>query len=558
MYREISRTVSFSRLQAVEHESLVNLLADRAGVPVPNLKAVGNASAEIALIAFEGGGIPLQDIDEDELTDELLIGVWNALGTLHAANISHGQLRAGSVRVVEGRPVLFDLGLGSLAPGPDELAGDIVELLFSLGLLVGSTRAAETAFECLGSDSLVEALPYLQVPAVSAVSRRQTDKPKRIVAELNDAVLRLTGAEKPERVPLRRVSLKSLAMLGLILLVGSALIPLITEVDYAEIWGVLETADWSLILVALVIGHTQYLPQATSTMFAVVAKLPFWPLLILQTASQFISLAIPSSAARVAMNATFLQKFGVSVTAAVAQGAIDGFSGFLVQAAILIIVLLTGDVDLGLQTDTGDVPWLLLLGGVALVLAVLVVVILRVRKLHDRIVPVIGEAWEALTEVLRQPTRAIGLLTSNFVYWNVLGLTLWVLLEAVGAPVSYGGRVVRGGRHQPPRRIHAGAGRGGRRRGNGGCFACNLRCRTVDSIRRNRVLSADHVLPARPSRAIRDAVAGTPWLPLSTHPVASRSALCGCDPFITRIDSDRVDRGPSLFWRFAGGRFVLS
>jgi uncharacterized protein (TIRG00374 family) len=39
--------------------------------------------------------------------------------------------------------------------------------------------------------------------------------------------------------------------------------------------------------------------------------------------------------------------------------------------------------------------------------------------------------------VLRHPSRAIGLLASNFVYWNVLGLTLWILLGAVGSGVGY-------------------------------------------------------------------------------------------------------------------------
>jgi uncharacterized membrane protein YbhN (UPF0104 family) len=138
------------------------------------------------------------------------------------------------------------------------------------------------------------------------------------------------------------------------------------------------------------------------------------------------------------MNAAFLHKFGVSITTAVAQGAIDGFSGFLVQAAILIFILLTGDVDLGLDIEPSEVPWLLILGGVALLLIGVVVAVLRVRKLRDRIVPVVRQAWGALMVVLRQPVRAIGLLGSNFVYWNLLGLTLWLVLHAVGADVSFG------------------------------------------------------------------------------------------------------------------------
>jgi uncharacterized protein (TIRG00374 family) len=438
IYREIGRTVSLTRLQAVEHEALVGLMAARAGVSVPELRAVGSASSDVALIAVDRVGVPLSDLGEDDLADDLLVDIWRNLARLHAANISHGQMRASSVRVSEQGALLVDLGLGSLAPEVDDSAADVVELLFSLALLVGAERAARSAHDGLGQEGLVEALPYLQVPAVSAVNRRQVDKPKKVVADLSEAVLAATGVEKPEPVELRRVSLKSLLAVGLVLLIGSALIPLITGVDYAEIWDVLEGADWALIVSALILGHTQFFPQATSTMFAVTTKLPFWPLLVLQTASQFISLAIPSSAGRVAMNAAFLHKFGVPVSAAVAQGAIDGFSGFLVQAIILVIVLLTGDVDLGLEIDPSDVPWLLVLGVIALLILIVVTILWRVRTIRERVAPILRQAWDAFTAVLKQPTRAIGLLFSNFVYWNVMGATLWILLEAVGAPISYG------------------------------------------------------------------------------------------------------------------------
>jgi uncharacterized protein (TIRG00374 family) len=229
----------------------------------------------------------------------------------------------------------------------------------------------------------------------------------------------------------------SLITLGLILLLAFALIPRLTQVDYAEIWSVLQHADWALIVLAVLVGHTQFFPSATSTMFAVSVKLPFWPLLILQTASQFIALAIPSSAGRVAMNAAFLHKFGVSITTALAQGAIDGFSGFLVQVALLLIILLTGDIDLGLNIDPADVPWLLILGIVVLLVIVVIVVVLKVPRIRDRVVPVITQGWDALLVVMHQPSRAIGLLVSNFVFWNVLGLTLWIVIQSVGSNLSY-------------------------------------------------------------------------------------------------------------------------
>lgn len=437
-YREMGRSVAYSRLQAVEHEALVTLMVERAGVNAPRLLAAGSASAEMALVAFDGGGTRLDEVDASKIDSQWLTRLWEEVGKLHAAGISHGSLDGGAVRVDGEEPVITDFALGSVAPDTDDQAGDVVELLFSLALAVGPEEAVRAAHAGLGDDALVAALPYLQVPAVSAPSRRRADKPKEVIAALKDSVITLTGTQPPEPVKLRRVTLRSLLMTGLLLLVAFSLIPALAQIDYAEIWDVLQSADWWLIVAALLVGQIQFFPQATSTMFAVSVRLPFWPLLILQTASQFISLAIPSSAGRVAMNAAFLHKFGISVPVALAQGAIDGFSGFLVQAVILIVLLLVGDVDLGLDIDTDDIPWLLIILIVALLAVGVVVAILRIRKLRDKIVPILSQAWTALRVVLKQPTRAIGLLTSNFVYWNLLGLTLWLLLEAVGADVGYG------------------------------------------------------------------------------------------------------------------------
>jgi uncharacterized protein (TIRG00374 family) len=392
----------------------------------------------LALVAFEGWGQRIDEGDPARLDDEFLNALWTEVRKAHDANLTHGSLGAWAVRTLDGSPMLVDFGLGSLAPDVDDRAGDTVELLFSLSLLVGVERAVQSALNGLGREALVESLPYLQVPAITAASRRQTDKPKRLVAELTEAIVDMTGVDQPQAVELRRVTLRNLVTTALLLLMASALIPLLTQVDYPAIWDVLQSADWFLLAVAVVVGHTQFFPQATSTMFAVPSSLPFWPLLTLQTASQFISLAIPSSAGRVAMNAAFLRKFGLTLTQALALGAIDSFSGFLIQVGILIAVLLTGNVDLGLEIDTSDVPWLFLLGAVALIIGGVVVVVLRVARLRERIVPIVSQAWAALMGVLTQPARAFGLLGSNFVSWIVLGLTLWVILGSVGAPTGFG------------------------------------------------------------------------------------------------------------------------
>jgi uncharacterized protein (TIRG00374 family) len=437
-YRESGMTLGYSRLQAVEHEALITIVADRAGVRVPQLAAVGSPTSEISLISFRGTGTAMPDMEPGDLTDDLLLATWDQVHRMHEGSLSNGSLDTSAVQVGPDGPIITDFALGSLAADDSDQATDIVELLFSLSLLVGEERAVRTALQGLGRERLVAVLPYLQVPAVSPTTRRLTEKPKNLMSSLASKMTEVTEAEMPEPVKLRRVTVRNLIMAALLFLVASALIPLFTSVDYAEIWAVLESADWPLLFLALIVGQTQFFPQATATMCAVQVKLPFWPLLTLQTASQFISLAIPSAAGRVAMNTAFLTKFGLTVPVALVQGSIDGFSGFLVQAAILILVLVFGDVDLGLDIDPAEVPWLLILGLVALVLIGLVVAVLRIKKLRERVGPILKEAWGALQVVLNQPSRAFGLLGSNFVYWNVLGVTLWLALQAVGSDLNYG------------------------------------------------------------------------------------------------------------------------
>jgi uncharacterized protein (TIRG00374 family) len=439
-YREDGQTLGYSRLQAAEHEALVTLLAGRAGARVPEVLAVGEASSEIALLAVAVGGSPLDDIDPAEISDDLLLAVWLDLVQLHASSLSHGSLTAKAIQVEGDTHTLVDFSLGSLASGEVERAHDVVELLFSLSLLIGAERAVRTATGGLGTDTLASTLPYLQLPAISTKTRKQAEKPKDVMKELQAAVVAATGQQLPEPAKLRRVSVRNLLTTGLLLLVAWAMIPLLTSVDYAAVWAVLQTATWSLIVLALFVGQSMFFPQATATMFAVPRPLPFWPLVTLNLAAKFVSLAIPGAAGRVAMNTAFLHKFGVTITVAVTQGAVDTFSGFLVQCAILIIGFVSSDVTLDIDTVT--VNWGLILLLVVLLVIGTVVTVLRVRRLRDRIVPIVQQGWQTLVTVLRQPSRAFGLLGSNLVYWLVLGSTLWLVLQAIDVDLSFGAALV--------------------------------------------------------------------------------------------------------------------
>ena len=79
------------------------------------------------------------------------------------------------------------------------------------------------------------------------------------------------------------------------------------------------------------------------------------------------------------------------------QGAIDGLSGFIAQLAILVVAFATGTVSFDLSaTSLGDVNWQVVLAVVLLVFVAALVALWRVRRLRQRVLPVLRSAWSAL------------------------------------------------------------------------------------------------------------------------------------------------------------------
>jgi len=103
----------------------------------------------------------------------------------------------------------------------------------------------------------------------------------------------------------------------------------------------------------------------------------------------------------------------------------------------VLIAILSGDVDFGLDLDTRDIRWELVLGVAVLVVVGAVIAVLRIRKLKDRVVPALAQGMETLLEVVKDPSRALGLLGSNLATRLVWAATLWLMLDALGVPITY-------------------------------------------------------------------------------------------------------------------------
>jgi uncharacterized membrane protein YbhN (UPF0104 family) len=427
-YRDSNRTVSFSRIEAVEHDALAMLTADRAGVGVQVPLATGVAGDDTAVLVRSDRGAALS-----APTVEQLQAAWTEVMKLHAAGLGHGALTMEAISIDDGRVILSDLANASLNATDTNKSRDIISLLYETAAAVDPDTAIAAATAVVPQDRLVDALPYLQVPALTREQRNRIDKPKALVGALRDGLAEATDAELPEPAKLRRIRPKDLIMPALSLIAIYALLGMLADIDFAAVWEIVRDASWSLIIIGFLVGQITFFFESFGMIFATGYPLPMKPLIVLQLAVKWIGLAIPSAAGRVTMNTLFLRKYGVPPTIAVTQGAIDGLSGFVVEALILLVAFIAA--DLSLDVETSDVPWGPILAIIVLVIIGTVVTVLRVPRLHDAVVPKIKEAWGALSGVVANPKRLFGLLGVNLASRLILATTLWFILEAIDAPL---------------------------------------------------------------------------------------------------------------------------
>jgi uncharacterized membrane protein YbhN (UPF0104 family) len=225
------------------------------------------------------------------------------------------------------------------------------------------------------------------------------------------------------------VTIGSIATVVVLGLVAYAVISALADVGIQTLIDEFRAADLPWLLVALGGVPTIGVAQAFGTVGACLRPMRFGPVLMLQYAIGFIQLAVPSSAARIALEVRFFQRFGLSSTSAIAIGAIDSVTGFVIQMLLILVITLSGLVTLDLGSNGSgrsfDGTWLLAAAGVAIVVVVVALSIPRFRRfLRDQTRDRLAEVKDSL-RVFRQPSKVAmivgGNLATQMLYAMVLG-----------------------------------------------------------------------------------------------------------------------------------------
>ena len=436
LYADDGPRLRRSRLEAVEHEALVTLLAQRAGVPTRDVLAAAESSTGDAVLVFRDASDSFAPLAADD--GALALG-WKAVSALGAARIAHHRIDPDTLVAFGDEVGLVDLDRATIAARPEHVLVDRAQLHATLAALAGIDRAVAAAAAALGPEGLATLLPYLQPAGFGPGLSRALDAADVDVDDLREATAAAASVEAPSLVRLRRVTLGRVVQVGLLVLAVSAVVGYLSGLDYGDLADAVQDASWGWIALGFLLAQTPRLTQALSTLGSVPARIPYLPVYVMQLATGYLNLALPSNLARMAINIRFFQRHGVPPATAVTAGAIDSFVSTVMQALLLVALLLFSEssLDFGLETPSGPPVTALLV--VAAIAVAAVGALALVRRLRGAIVERVRRWWPDVRATLSslRAGNKLGLLLGGSLATELLfAVALGVFANAFGYDVS--------------------------------------------------------------------------------------------------------------------------
>ena len=441
-YRDPGSPLRIGRLQQVEHEAFVTLLAAQFGVLTEKVVTAGATVDDDAILVLRGRGTPLSapgatsGLPTDQIVDQL----WTMLAELHRGGIAHGQIDSESIIVDGGQLGLADFGGASVGATDGRIGADRAQAFIATVLLAGSEPAMAAAHQALGAEGLAAMLPYLQRATLTRSQRREVKEAELEIDDLRSLAAEAAGVEAPELQQLRRITAGTVLKVVLPALAVIALTSAISGMDLEGVWDQVRDAAWWLLLLGFVIAQLVRISQSVSTLGASPKPLSFGPVYGLQLSVAYVTIAVPSYAARVAMSVRFFQRQGVPPGAALAAGALDTMTTFFIEVVGITALLMftPASLDLDFSGSGAAATRLLIIAGVLLGVIVLAVILFAtLRRFVIDWAKRLGTESMAVIRGLRSPRRLALLIGGNIASEILFTLALGTFAFAMGTTVSF-------------------------------------------------------------------------------------------------------------------------
>ena len=470
LYRDSGPTLILDRMQQVEHEAYLTLMAGRAGVLVPEVLAAGRfgPSNDAALVtrlpdgptlsppagattanatvagATTADGTPADSPSADgtladsPVADATLDEVLLTVLRLRAAGIAHGALGSDTlILAAEGICVRNFRCASSSAPA-SRLDSDLAAVLAAMAVRAGVERTAAAAARVLDADLAQSALVHLQRAALDPATVAVLQHQKDLLPKLRTAVASEAGIEVPKLAEEKRISWTNLlfavgSLIGIWAIIG-------VLSDASGSLDVIKGASWGWVALAFLFAQLPVVSEAWALIGAVVGQLPFGRCVALETSNTFTSL-VGGNVAVFALRVRFFQRQGYDAAAAVSSGAIVSTSSWVAEALLFLAAIGFSAGSFQAPSDSGGnegIVWIVIaviLGaGVALALIGLVP---RLRRMASRqIRPHLLTIWANIKVIASEPRKIFYVLAGSTLAQLLVILALGASLHAVGERAS--------------------------------------------------------------------------------------------------------------------------
>jgi uncharacterized protein (TIRG00374 family) len=440
LYRDSGPTLILDRLQQVEHEAYLTMLAERASVLVPEVAFAGRfgLSKDAVLITKLPPGQLLADADEGALADGVLDETLRTVLRLRRAGIAHGALGAETILIGSGGIGVKNFRSASIAAPTGRLDADLAATLAALAARAGVERTAAAATRVLDADTTRSALVHLQRPALDPVTVAALQHDKHLLTNLRAGVAGAAGIDVPHLAELKRLSWTNL-LFGIGTLVGVwAIIGVLTDV--AGSLEVIKGAQWGWVALTFVLAQLPVVAEAWALIGTVTGQLPFGRCVALETSNTFTSLA-GGDVAVFAVRVRFFQRQGYDASAAISSGAIASTASWVAKGLLFVVSIVFAADNFHRPTTSGGhqkAVWIVL--GVVIVGALaagLITFVPRLRRLAtNRIRPHLVRIWADLKTIATEPRKLTYILAGSVLSQLLVALALGGALHAIGQQAS--------------------------------------------------------------------------------------------------------------------------
>ncbi|WP_330184236.1 flippase-like domain-containing protein [Nocardia sp. NBC_01503] len=426
-------TLFASMRRAVEHRALMGIAIGDLGLGSNRPLTVAALDRGWMMYAHtEPRGVPFAA----EHGEKMLVKVWQALHTLHEGQISHGDLRAEDIRILDGEVRFGGFMMSEFGTYDVRFQSDVAQLLFTSAALFGPETAVRTALELMGPQHVLSASRRLTKTAIPEQVRKSVPDAGNLMKATRDEVAAQTDQDKIEAARITRFSRNQI--IQLVLLIGLVYVayPYISAAP--GFFSELQQANWWWAALGLAVSALTYLGAAMALWACASEEVNFRNLLFMQVANTFAATTTPAGVGGLALSVRFLQKSGLGAVRATAAVALQQ----TIQVVTHLVLLVFFSVAAGVSTNLSHfVPSATVLYFVAGALLGLLGVTMFVPKIRGWLVhevrPQLADVLAQLKDLARRPGRLAMIVGGCATTTLGMALALWASIEAFGGSTTF-------------------------------------------------------------------------------------------------------------------------